>query len=35
MIDVVWEGRTLSIFTEDLFQRGKEVQNVREARASV
>jgi hypothetical protein len=25
MIDVLWEGRTLAVFSEDILQRGKEL----------
>ena len=25
MVDVIWEGRTLAVFAEDLSERGKEV----------
>ena len=26
MVDVIWEGRTMAVFAEDLFQRGKELK---------
>jgi len=28
MVDVLWQGRTLAVFAEDLFQRGKGVKSV-------
>jgi len=34
MIDVMWEGRTLSVFTEDFLKRGTEVLTVRKDRAT-
>ena len=34
MIDVLWEGRKLSVFTEDFLKRGTEVQSVRQDRST-
>ena len=34
MIDVTWEGRTLSVFTEDFLKRSTEVQSVRNDRSA-
>ena len=30
MIDVLWEGRTLSVFAEDILLRSEEVRSVKE-----
>ena len=35
MIDVTWEGRRLSVFTEDFLARGAEVPTVKEDRAAL
>ena len=34
MIDVMWEGRTLSVFTEDFLKRYTEVQSIRADRTA-
>ena len=33
MIDVLWEGRTLAVFAEDILQRSKEVREGRSTSA--
>jgi hypothetical protein len=34
LVDVLWEGRTLAVFAEDLVQRSKEVKSVRGSRSA-
>ena len=34
MIDVIWEGRTLSVFTEDFLARSEESASVKDGRAA-
>ena len=34
MVDVVWEGRLLAVFAEDLVQRAKEVSSVKDDRSA-
>ena len=34
MLDVEWEGRPLSVFTEDFIKRCREVQNIRADRSA-
>ena len=34
LVDVLWDGRTLAVFAEDLFQRGKEIKSVKASRSA-
>ena len=34
MVDILWEGRNLAVFAEDILQRGKEVRSVNDKRSA-